>query len=242
MRGARGADKQPGEIRRSQNWIGGTRPGNARFVPPPPELVPELMSDLDRWIHADDPLPPLIRAGLAHVQFETIHPFLDGNGRIGRLLIALLLEHWTLLDSPILYISVALKRRQQEYYARLRAVRDDGDWEGWTAFYLACVREAAEDGVRATQRIFALLARDRDRLLEGKAASIPAARLLNMLPSHPIVTLALASDLLGVTKPTAAKVIGALTSLGMLVETTGRQRDRVYAYQAYLDALTAEEP
>src|SRR5262249_43736816 len=112
MRGVRGADKQPGEVRRSQNWIGGTRPGNARFVPPPPEQVPALMNQLDKWLYVVDPLPPLVRAGVAHVQFETIHPFLDGNGRIGRLLVALLLEHWGLLRTPILYLSVALRRRQ----------------------------------------------------------------------------------------------------------------------------------
>ncbi|MBY0263385.1 MAG: Fic family protein, partial [Phycisphaerales bacterium] len=118
MRGVRGADKQPGQIRRSQNWIGGTRPGNASFVPPPPEELPALMAGLDSWIHSSDTLPPLVKAGLAHVQFETIHPFLDGNGRIGRLLVTLLLEHWGLLKTPMLYLSLALKRRQQEYYAR----------------------------------------------------------------------------------------------------------------------------
>lgn len=237
MRGARGSDKLPGEIRRSQNWIGGTRPGTARFVPPPPSEVPDAMSRLDQWIHADDPLPPLIRAGLAHVQFETIHPFLDGNGRIGRLLVTLLLEHWSLLDSPILYLSHAIRRRQQEYYARLIAVRDDGDWEGWTAFFLECVRDAASDGVNAAQRIFALLSSDRGRLVAAPVASIPAIQLLDKLPSHPVVTLQSAVDLLNVSKPTAIKAIDALEEVGILLETTGRKRDRVYAYQTYLDAL-----
>ncbi|MFO0837406.1 MAG: Fic family protein [Phycisphaerae bacterium] len=115
----RGSDKQPGEVRRSQNWIGGTRPGNARFVPPPPAVVPDALAELERWVHSDDPLPPLVKAGLAHVQFETVHPFQDGNGRIGRLLIALLAEHWGLLQQPLLYLSVAFRRRQQDYYARL---------------------------------------------------------------------------------------------------------------------------
>ena len=127
MSGVRGADKQPGEVRRSQNWIGGRRPGTARFVPPPPEDVPAALAALERWWHAESDLPPLVRAGLAHVQFETIHPFLDGNGRIGRLLIALLIEHWGLLDQPLLYLSVAFRRAQAEYYARLAAVRSDGD-------------------------------------------------------------------------------------------------------------------
>lgn len=237
MRGARGSDKLPGEIRRSQNWIGGTRPGTARFVPPPPNEVPDAMSRLDRWVHADDPLPPLIRAGLAHVQFETIHPFLDGNGRIGRLLVTLLLEHWSLLDSPILYLSHAIRRRQQEYYARLIAVRDHGDWEGWTAFFLECVRDAADDGVNAAQRIFALLSRDRQRLVASALATVPAIQLFDKLPSHPVVTLQSAVDLLNVSKPTAIKAIDALEEVGILLETTGRKRDRVYAYQTYLDAL-----
>jgi Fic family protein len=238
MRGVRGADKMPGEIRRSQNWIGGTRPGNARFVPPPPEVVPELMAQLERWIYSDDALPPLVKAGLAHVQFETIHPFLDGNGRIGRLLITLLLEHWGLLKSPILYLSLALKRRQQEYYARLSGVRSDGDWEGWTAFYLECVREAADDGVGAAERIFALLGKDRARLLSHGRATVPAIRMLDRLPSNPVITLTLAIELLAVSKPTAIKAIEALEEAGILKETTGKQRGRVYAYQKYLDVLT----
>ncbi len=240
MRGVRGADKMPGEVRRSQNWIGGTRPGNARFVPPPPEVVPELMAQLEKWLHSDDALPPLVKAGLAHVQFETIHPFLDGNGRIGRLLITLLLEHWRLLKSPMLYLSLALKRRQQQYYEHLTAVRDGGDWEGWTAFYLECVREAADDGVRAAERLFALLGKDRARLIAHDSVTVPAVRLLDLLPSNPVVTLPLAIELLGVSKPTAIKAIEALEETGILKETSGKRRDRVYAYQKYLDVLTGD--
>ncbi|MBL8765184.1 MAG: Fic family protein [Phycisphaerae bacterium] len=240
MRGVRGADKMPGEVRRSQNWIGGTRPGNARFVPPPPEVVSELMAHLEKWLHSDDALPPLVKAGLAHVQFETIHPFLDGNGRIGRLLITLLLEHWGLLKSPMLYLSLALKRRQQQYYAHLTAVRDGGDWEGWTAFYLECVREAADDGVRAAERLFALLGKDRARLIAHDSVTVPAVRLLDLLPSNPVVTLPLAIELLGVSKPTVIKAIEALEETGILKETSGKRRDRIYAYQKYLDVLTGE--
>ena len=129
MTGVRGESKMPGEVRRSQNWIGGSRPGNARFVPPPPDEVADTLGTLERWFHEENYLPPLVRTGLAHVQFETIHPFLDGNGRIGRLLVALLLEHWGLLAQPLLYLSLALKRNQEEYYARLDAVRRLGDWE-----------------------------------------------------------------------------------------------------------------
>jgi len=240
MRGVRGADKQPGRIRTSQNWIGGSRPGDARFVPPPAESVPEAMAALEKWIHADDPLPPLVRAGLAHVQFETIHPFLDGNGRIGRLLIALLVEHWGLLDQPLLYLSVALKRRQQEYYQRLSAVRIDGDWEGWTVFFLECVREAADDGVDAAQRLYALVERDRRRLIEHESATMTAVRLLDILPTRPFITAPQALDALNTTKPTANKAIETLQEVGILRETTGRRRDRVYAYHDYLRALTHE--
>ncbi len=240
MRGVRGADKRSGEVRRSQNWIGGTRPGNARFVPPPPEVVPALMAQFERWIHSGDGLPPLIKAGLALVQFETIHPFLDGNGRIGRLLITLLLEHWGLLKSPMLYLSLALKRRQQEYYAHLTAVRDRGDWEGWTTFYLECVCEAADDGVRAAEELFALLGQDRARLIGHARVTVPAVRLLDLLPSRPVVTLALSIEMLKVSKPTASKAIDVLVRVGILKETSGKRRDRVYAYQRYLDVLTGE--
>jgi Fic family protein len=240
MRGVRGSDKQPGEIRQSQNWVGGTRPGNAQFVPPPPQDVAEALMALERWIHAPDSLPPLVRAGLAHVQFETIHPFLDGNGRIGRLLVALLVEHWGLLKSPLLYLSVAFKRHQPEYYRRLSAVRTEGDWEGWTAYFLECVREAADDGVDAAQRLFTLINKDRARLADHPTVTVPAIRLFDQLPGHPIITLTRAIKLLNVSKPTAIKAIDALQKANILRETTGRKRDRVYNYQAYLHVLTKD--
>jgi Fic family protein len=240
MRGVRGADKQPGMIRTSQNWIGGTRPGNATFVPPPPDEVSAALGALDRWLHGDDPLPPLVRAGLAHVQFETIHPFLDGNGRLGRLLLSLLVEHWKLLDAPLLYLSLAIKRHRQEYYERLSAVRTNGDWEGWTEYFLRCVREAADDGVAAIGRLVALLDRDRRRLTAHKGATLPALRLLDALPEHPMVTLPMAVEVLDVTKPTAVKAINALISCGILHESTGKSRDRVYAYRAYLQVLSED--
>jgi Fic family protein len=240
MRGVRGAEKRPGTIRTSQNWIGGTRPGNARFVPPPADAVGETLAALERWVHGKDPLPPLVRAGLVHVQFETIHPFLDGNGRIGRLLVTLLVEKWRLLSSPILYLSLAFKRHREEYYRRLNAVRTDGDWEGWTAFFLECVRESAEDGVDAAGRIFALLGKDRRAVLNHKATTVPAVRLFDLLPDHPMVTLSSAMRMLDTTKPTAGKAIDALCRARVLRETTGRRRDRIYAYGAYLDILGEE--
>ena len=240
MRGVRGADKQPGTIRTSQNWIGGTRPGNAKFVPPPAADVPAALSQLEAWIHADDRLPPLIRAGLAHVQFETIHPFLDGNGRIGRLLITLLVEHWHLLESPLLYLSLAFKRRQVEYYDRLSAVRLEGDWEGWTRFFLDCVCETADAAVIAAGQLFQLLHTDRQRLVTHPSATLTAVRLFDLLPEHPIVTLASVVDLLQTTKPTATKAISALIDAGILVERTGRKRDRAYGYQRYLSLLSED--
>lgn len=241
MSGARGEDKLPGEIRRSQNWIGGTRPGNARFVPPPHEEVADALTALEQWIHGDDELPALIRAGMAHVQFETIHPFLDGNGRIGRMLITLLVEHWGLLDQPLLYLSLAFKRRQQDYYARLASVRTDGDWEGWTAFFLECVQEAADDGVRVAQLLHALIGRDRARIIEHDRSTVAALRLFDALPENPVMTVPLASQMLGITAPPTRKAVELLENIGVLRETTGKQRDRVYAYREYLDVLTGED-
>lgn len=238
MHGLRGDDKLPGEIRRSQNWIGGTRPGNARFVPPPHDEVAPALAALEKWVHSDEPLPPLVKAGLAHVQFETIHPFLDGNGRIGRMLITLLVEHWGLLDQPLLYLSLAFKRRQQEYYDRLSAVRTEGDWEGWTAFFLECVTEAAEDAVDVAGRLFRIVSNDRAALLASGSATVNALRLLEAMPEHPVITLPRTVDLLGVAKPTASKCIEELLRAGILRETTGKLRDRVYVYEAYMTTLT----
>ena len=242
MKGVRGSDKRPGLIRTSQNWIGGTRPGNARFVPPPPDAVPEALADLEKWLHGNDPLPPLVRAGLAHVQFETIHPFLDGNGRIGRLLISLLVEHWKLLSSPLLYVSLGFKRRRQEYYERLNAVRTNGDWENWTAFFLECVRESADDGVATARALFTQVNSDRRKVTGGKQSTLVAVRLFDLLPTHPTVTLPRSIELLQTSKPTAMKAIGALQAAGVLHEITGKRRDRVYAYTAYLELLSTDAP
>ncbi len=240
LRGVRGEENQPGTVRTSQNWIGGTRPGNARFVPPPADAVPQCLSDLEKWIHAPDPLPPLVRAGLAHAQFETIHPFLDGNGRIGRLLIALLVEHWGLLKTPILYLSLALKRRREEYYRRLSEARTEGDWEGWAGFFLECVAESADDGVVAAARLSEVLAADRRAVVNHASSTVTAVRLLDFLPERPMVTLPDAIGMLKTTKPTAAKAIDVLRRAGILREVTGRRRARVYAYERYLKVLTED--
>jgi Fic family protein len=237
MQGVRGADKHPGEVRRSQNWIGGSRPVNAVFVPSPSHAVPGLLADLERAMHAQRGPPALIRAGLLHVQFETIHPYLVGNGRIGRLLITLLLEHWKLLSQPLLYLSLFFKRHQAEYYRRLDAVRTDGDWEGWLDFFLDGVATIADEAVTDSRELFALVTRDRERVVEGEAASVVAIRLFESLPKHPIVSVSSTMRLLETTKPTAGRAIDALVKAGVLTETTGRQRDRWFAYHKYLERL-----
>jgi Fic family protein len=237
MKGVRGAERRPGEIRLSQNWIGGTRPGNAAYVPPPPHAVGDLLGQLEKYIHGENELPPLVRAGLVHVQFETIHPYLDGNGRIGRLLIALLLEHWKLLSQPLLYLSLFFKQHSAEYYGRLDAVRTEGDFEGWLKFFLEGVAVIADEAVAAARDLFAIVSVDRTRVLAEPTTSVMAVRLFELLPEHPILSVASAVGLLDTTKPTAAKAVSTLVDAGVLVETTGRRRDRTFGYAAYLDRL-----
>ncbi|MGH8209256.1 MAG: Fic family protein [Steroidobacteraceae bacterium] len=239
MRGVRGAGKAPGEVRRTQNWIGGSRPGNAAFVPPPPDLLPKALEMLEKYIHGKDSLSPVIRAGLVHVQFETIHPYLDGNGRIGRLLISLLFEHWKLLAHPLLYLSLFFRRHQAEYYRRLSAVRTDGDWEGWLDFFLDGVATVGEETLTAARELFVTVTTDRERVLSESAASVAALRLFEALPVQPIVTVAAVMRVLVTTKPTAGRAIEALRAAGVLIETTGRRRGRSFAYQRYLDLLSA---
>jgi Fic family protein len=237
MRGVRGGDKAPGNVRRAQNWIGGSRPGNAVFVPPPPQALSDLLTEFERYIHTDDKLPKLVRAGLLHVQFETIHPFLDGNGRLGRLLVGLLLEHWQLLGQPLLYLSLFFKRHRAEYYRRLNAVRVDGDWEGWLDFFLDGVATTADETVKAARDLFSLVAVDRARVLAQEASSLAVLRLFELLPRHPVVTARTVQRLLKTTKPTAGRAVEILVEAGVLTETTGKRRDRAYSYKAYLDLL-----
>lgn len=239
MAGVRGRDKQPGRLRKSQNWIGGTRPGNAAFVPPPPHRVPELLGDLEHWLHREDGLPPLLRVGLIHVQFETIHPYLDGNGRIGRLLIALCLEHWRLLPEPLLYLSLYFKRHRSEYYRRLDSVRSDGDWEGWLCYFLEGVEVIARESVVVIGTLFELVALDRSRYLDSDGVTLVGVRLFDLLPEHPVLTIKSVVELCGTTKPTASKAVESLSESGILVEVSGRSRDRVYQYASYLDILRA---
>jgi Fic family protein len=237
MSGVRGGDKQPGEVRRSQNWIGGTRPGNAVYVPPPPQELAQLLGALEKYIHSDDALPPLVRAGLLHAQFETIHPFLDGNGRVGRLLITLALEHWGLLSQPLLYLSLFLKRHRAEYYRLLNQIRIEGDWEAWIAFFLEGVAAIAEEAVGVARDLFELVSRDREKLLARPDSTVISLRLFERLPVKPILTAANVVEQLETTKPTAMKAINLLVEAGILSEITGKKRDQTFGYSAYLERL-----
>ncbi len=237
MRGTRGAEKGPGEIRISQNWLGGSRPGNAAYVPPPPQALGSVLGTFEKCMHESDGLPPLVRAGLLHVQFETIHPYLDGNGRIGRLLVTLLLEHWGLLKKPLLYLSLFFKRHRNDYYHKLNEVRVEGDWESWLLFFLDGVATIADEAVETARDLYALVSTDRARVLAHEGASIAVLRLFELLPRHPILTAASVMKLVETTKPTAGRAIDLLVSAGVLRETTGKKRDRSFVYEAYLDRL-----
>ena len=237
--GARGAGKQPGELRQSQNWIGGTRPGNAVFVPPPPEHVPTLLADMERFIHdtATD-LPPMVKVALIHAQFETIHPFLDGNGRIGRLLIAALFGHWGLLSEPLMYLSGYLKQHQAEYYRRLSAIRTKGDWESWVTFFLEGVATAAGDAEKNIIEVASLVATDRRRLLQSAKAGPTSYRLFEMLPMMPRFTIERVRQQLDTSFPTATAAVKVLEELGIVAEMTGQKKNRSYSYQAYVELLS----
>ena len=237
--GARGAGKQPGELRRSQNWIGGTRPGNAVFVPPPPERLADLLADIERFIHdsATD-LPPMVKVALIHAQFETIHPFLDGNGRIGRLLITALFEHWEVLSEPLLYVSGYLKQHQAEYYQRLSAIRTDGDWESWVTFFLEGVITAASDAEKNIIDVASLVAADRKQLLHSPKASPISYRLFEMLPMMPRFTIEHVRKQLDTSFPTATAAVKLLEDLGIVTEMTGHKKNRSYSYQGYVELLS----
>lgn len=237
--GVRGAGKQPGELRRSQNWIGGTRPGNAVFVPPPPEQVQPLLAELERFIHANEPpLPALVGVALVHAQFETIHPFLDGNGRIGRLLMAALMEYWGLLPEPLMYLSGYLKQHQAEYYRRLSAIRTEGDWEGWVAFFLEGVSVAAQEAERGIVAIASLIAADRRRLLDSPKAGPASYRLFEMLPMMPRFTVEQVRQKLNTSFPTANAAVKLLQDIGIVAELTGQKKNRNYSYRAYVELMT----
>lgn len=236
----RGAAKQPGEWRRTQNWIGGTRPGNAVFVPPPPNEIMPLLSDLEKFIHAETPdIPPLIKAGLVHVQFETIHPFLDGNGRLGRLLITFLLCADGILKEPLLYLSLFFKTHRSHYYDLLQRVRQQGDWEAWLAFFLEGVAETSAQATNAAREILALFETDRRRIETLGRAAASALRVHQLFQKRPILSVPTAARHLGLSIPTIRKSVAHLQDLAILRETTGRQRGQTFAYEAYLAILNS---
>ena len=233
-----GSEKSPGEFRRSQNWIGGTRPGNAHFVPPPPTHVEDCMAQFERFIHDEDmAYPTLVKAALAHIQFETIHPFLDGNGRIGRLLIALLLHHSGVLSQPLLYLSLYFKQHRAEYYRLLDLVRSDGDWEAWLEFFLEGVEQTATVAVQTAQRLVKLFKEDAFRIQDLGRIAATVLRIFDALRAGPILTLKEICNRTGISFPSAAKGMDALMKLGIAGELTGKQRNRVFVYDRYLAIL-----
>lgn len=237
MAGGRGQHMTPGEFRRSQNWIGGTRPGNARFVPPPPDRLMECLGPFELFLH-EETLPPLVRAGLAHVQFETIHPFLDGNGRVGRLLIALMLVESGVLKQPLLYLSLYFKTHRQEYYDRLQRVRTDGDWEGWLRYFMEGVALMARDATQTLHQVRDIFSRDEERIAAFGRLSPAAAKVHAHLKIHALTSVAAAARATGVNRTTVTTVLERLVATGIVRELTGQRRNRVFAYDQYLGILS----
>ena len=239
LRSGRGSDKLPGQFRRSQNWIGGTRPGNAVYVPPPHAQVEDCMGDLERFINAEgDGLPAIVRAGLAHAQFETVHPFLDGNGRVGRLLISFILREAGLLTRPVLYISLHLKRERDRYYDLLGQIRVNGDWEAWLEFFIEGVRITAEDGIRTARRLTETFERDRSRIEQAGRRAGSALRAHEALKQRPTLSIARIAEQTGLSTPAVSSAIDLLAQLGIVREMTGRRRGRVFGYAEYIDILS----
>lgn len=234
----RGSDRAPGEFRRSQNWIGGTRPGNAAYVPPPHTAVADCMAALERFLHADDAVPVLVRAALAHVQFETIHPFLDGNGRVGRLLITFLLCEAGVLNDPLLYLSLHLKQNRATYYDLLDRVRRTGDWEAWLAFFFDGVRRTADGAVTTAQRLVEMFKADRAKLEASGRRAGSALRVHEALKARPITSMSQVTRGTGLSFPAVSSTMKLLTRLGVARELTGRRRNRLFVYDRYLAILS----
>lgn len=236
LSGVRGSDKTPGEFRRSQNWIGGSRPGNAIFVPPPPNLVPELLSDLESFLH-ESGIPVLLKAAFAHVQFESIHPFLDGNGRLGRLLITFLLCSQEVLIEPLLYLSLYFKTHRDEYYDLLQRVRISGEWSEWVRFFLEGVRETSQQAFQTARRIVGITEEDQRSIGRAGRRRGSMLQIHEAFRKRPIMS---ANDLVGTTGlsvPTVNASVEALTTMGIIKEITGKKRDRVFVYDRYLSTL-----
>jgi Fic family protein len=237
LEGVRGARLTPGELRRSQNWIGppGSTLNDAAFVPPPAEEVPQALSDLERFLHAETDVPLLIRIGLAHAQFETIHPFLDGNGRVGRLLITFLLCENRVLEKPVLYLSHYFKRNRQSYYDRLQVIRDRGEWEEWLVFFLRGVIDVSHEATQTARRILALRETHRREIADhlGRAAG-NGHRVLEHLFEHPIISVGEVQQWIGTTYQAANQLVERLVGIGVLAEFTGQARNRRFRYDPYI--------
>ena len=235
----RGSNQTPGEFRRSQNWIGGTRPGNADFIPPPPDEVLECMSKLELFLHDQpEPTPVLLKAALAHVQFETIHPFLDGNGRLGRLLITLLLCEQKVLREPILYLSLYFKMHRQYYYELLNNVRMTGDWEAWLDFFAEAVIVTATQAVETAQQLLDLSNQDRDKISSLGRAAASTLQVHRALMEHPIATSSSLVEKTGITPATVNKALGHLEQLGIVKELTAQKRNRLFSYAGYIEIMS----
>ena len=238
MKSGRGNQKQPGEFRVSQNWIGGTRPGNAKFVPPPPERLMETLGDLEKFLHDDNvKLPVLVKAALAHVQFETIHPFLDGNGRLGRLLITFILCAEGILKQPLLYLSLYFKANRQAYYDHLQLVRDTGDWEEWIKFFLTGVIETAQQATDTAQEIIKLFHDDRFHIEKSGTSASSTLNIHHYFQRHPISNTAKIKKVCKVSLPTVLRALTALERLEIIEEITGKERNKIYVYKKYLAIL-----
>lgn len=236
LSGGRGARKLPGEFRRSQNWIGGTRPGNALFVPPPVDSLNQCLSNFEQFLH-DNSLPVLVKAGIAHIQFETIHPFLDGNGRLGRLLITLLLCHDGMLDEPILYLSLYLKQNRRLYYDLLQEVRTNGSWEVWLEFFLDGVYKSAKQAIGTANLINDLFTHDFEKIASMGRIRFTCAQVLEHLKKLPQVTTSMLSRDLGLSMPTVRNALNSLVTASILEEVSGKNRDKIYVYKKYLSLL-----
>jgi Fic family protein len=235
----RGSNQTPGEFRRSQNWIGGTRPGNAAFVPPPAEEVLECMSKLELFLHDQpEPTPVLLKAALAHVQFETIHPFLDGNGRLGRLLIVLLLCEQKVLREPMLYLSLYFKTHRQYYYELLNNVRMTGDWEAWLDFFAEAVIVTATQAVETAQQLLDLSNQDRDKISGLGRAAASTLQIHRALMEHPIATSGSLVEKTGITPATVNKALGHLEQLRIVKELTAQKRNRLFSYAGYIEIMS----
>jgi len=241
LRGGRGANKMPGEFRRSQNWIGGTRPGNASFVPPPPDRLMECLNEFENFLHDDKhKLPVLVEAGLVHVQFESIHPFLDGNGRVGRLLITLLLCAKGALSEPLLYPSLFFKTHRNRYYELLQRVRTEGSWEDWLAFFLDGVASTAHEAADTAERTLKLFAKNRSKIEKLGRGAASAMRVHELMQTSPYLRIRTAAKALRLTVPTVTSALNHLMELGIVKEISGRQRDRLFAYSEYVRMVSGD--